>query len=118
MEDVEPAEFKPNTAKAVQVQCVEGWSGRRDSNPRPSAPKADALPDCATPRLLLIVQDEIPHHGYPASTILCASHSIARISRNSGMRKIAATASPISSRKTQSFHVCRCGCSRCRDSRA
>ena len=26
------------------------WSGRRDSNPRPSAPKADALPDCATPR--------------------------------------------------------------------
>src|SRR6185437_10340379 len=28
----------------------EGWSGRRDSNTRPSAPKADALPDCATPR--------------------------------------------------------------------
>ena len=26
------------------------WSGRRDSNPRHSAPKADALPDCATPR--------------------------------------------------------------------
>ena len=26
------------------------WSGRQDSNLRPSAPKADALPDCATPR--------------------------------------------------------------------
>ncbi len=26
------------------------WSGRYDSNVRPSAPKADALPDCATPR--------------------------------------------------------------------
>src|SRR6185437_2826235 len=26
------------------------WSGRRDSNPRPSAPKTEALPDCATPR--------------------------------------------------------------------
>ena len=26
------------------------WSGRRDSNTRPSAPKADALPGCATPR--------------------------------------------------------------------
>ncbi len=26
------------------------WSGRLDSNQRPSAPKADALPDCATPR--------------------------------------------------------------------
>jgi hypothetical protein len=30
------------------------WSGRRDSNPRPSGPKPDALPDCATPRLLLV----------------------------------------------------------------
>ena len=28
-----------------------GWSGRRDSNPRPSGPKPDALPGCATPRL-------------------------------------------------------------------
>jgi hypothetical protein len=26
------------------------WSGRQDSNLRPSAPKADALPSCATPR--------------------------------------------------------------------
>ena len=30
------------------------WSGRQDSNLRPSAPKADALPDCATPRRLQI----------------------------------------------------------------
>ena len=27
-----------------------GWSGRRDSNSRPLAPKASALPGCATPR--------------------------------------------------------------------
>src|SRR5258708_5387068 len=26
------------------------WSGQGDSNSRPSAPKADALPDCAMPR--------------------------------------------------------------------
>ena len=26
------------------------WSGQTDSNRRPSAPKADALPDCAMPR--------------------------------------------------------------------
>ncbi len=32
----------------------EEWSGRRDSNPRPSGPKPDALPDCATPRLQLL----------------------------------------------------------------
>ena len=27
------------------------WSGWRDSNPRPTAPKAVALPGCATPRI-------------------------------------------------------------------
>ena len=30
---------------------AEEWSGQTDSNRRPSAPKADALPDCAMPRL-------------------------------------------------------------------
>jgi hypothetical protein len=30
---------------------AEEWSGRKDLNLRPSAPKADALPGCATPRL-------------------------------------------------------------------
>src|SRR5688572_13309550 len=29
----------------------EKWSGRLDSNQRPPAPKAGALPGCATPRL-------------------------------------------------------------------
>ena len=31
--------------------AFDRWSGRQDSNLRPSAPKADALPGCATPRL-------------------------------------------------------------------
>ncbi len=31
------------------------WSGRWDSNSRPSAPKADALPGCATPRTIHIL---------------------------------------------------------------
>ena len=31
------------------------WSERRDSNSRPSAPKADALPGCATLRLFAIL---------------------------------------------------------------
>ena len=38
----------------LQIRCKrrgEGWSGRRDSNPGPPAPKAGALPGCATPRL-------------------------------------------------------------------
>ena len=32
------------------VQPARSWSGQTDSNRRPSAPKADALPDCAMPR--------------------------------------------------------------------
>src|SRR4051812_30499682 len=35
---------------SIAVSCKAGWSGRQDSNLRPSAPKADALPGCATPR--------------------------------------------------------------------
>src|SRR5258706_14993574 len=31
------------------------WSGWRDSNPRHLAPKASALPDCATPRVHRII---------------------------------------------------------------
>jgi hypothetical protein len=30
----------------------KSWSGRPDLNRRPSAPKADALPSCATPRAM------------------------------------------------------------------
>ena len=40
--------------------CLEGWddwSGRQDSNLRPPAPKAGALPDCATPRPPTILSD-------------------------------------------------------------
>src|ERR1700739_243516 len=41
------------SVKLIEREGVR-WSGRRDSNPRPSAPKADALPDCATPRRWLL----------------------------------------------------------------
>jgi hypothetical protein len=34
----------------VSSLLAETWSGRRDLNPRRRAPKARALPDCATPR--------------------------------------------------------------------
>ena len=32
------------------IDLFSKWSGRQDLNLRPSAPKADALPGCATPR--------------------------------------------------------------------
>src|SRR5690606_33659972 len=53
------------------------WSGRRDSNPRPPAPQAGALPGCATPRrhgffLILrvarIVAGLPPPHSHSSTT--------------------------------------------------
>ena len=41
--------FRRATLYPVELQA-RGQSGRRDSNPRPPAPKAGALPGCATPR--------------------------------------------------------------------
>ncbi len=42
------------------------WSGQQDSNLRPSAPKADALPDCAMPRAIRTPR------------ILCAVRAVSR----------------------------------------
>lgn len=39
--------------RAAPLARRTSWSGRRDLNPRRQAPKACALPDCATPRGLL-----------------------------------------------------------------
>ena len=55
------------------IDCFSKWSGQRDSNPRPSAPKADALPDCAMPRStesmssdnsFIVVLGQIQFHFY------------------------------------------------------
>ena len=52
---------------------MEEWSGRLDSNQRPPAPEAGALPDCATPRTLVSSVEESrdesqrPPAVYPAS---------------------------------------------------
>ncbi len=40
---------------------MKNWSGRQDSNLRPSVPKTDALPGCATPRN---VNEDIVHLKY------------------------------------------------------
>ena len=40
----------PNRRPRAAASACDRWSGQRDLNPRPSAPKADALPDCAMPR--------------------------------------------------------------------
>jgi hypothetical protein len=41
------------------LKLNEIWSGRGDLNARPPAPKAGALPGCATPRHAII----LPHHS-------------------------------------------------------
>src|SRR5439155_11514003 len=71
------------------------WSGRSDSNRRPSAPKADALPGCATPRCI-----DYPTPPRPAldatrpTGVTCASSSGGRIllaGRLEGARHAAAS---------------------------
>src|SRR6266542_3094873 len=53
---------RPSSEKTTFRRVAVKWSGRRDSNPRPSGPKPDALPGCATPRLPVIIPQEfIPH---------------------------------------------------------
>ena len=52
---IEPATHSLEGCCSVQLSYGEKgrstkWSGREDSNLRPPAPKAGALPDCATPR--------------------------------------------------------------------
>ena len=37
---------------SIQLSYERTWSGWQDLNPRPSGPKPDALPNCATPRYL------------------------------------------------------------------
>ena len=67
--------FRINTIRAPQwrrqllgeiERRIGEWSGRRDSNPRPSAPKADALPGCATPRHALSIVSRIRFGVVPA----------------------------------------------------
>jgi hypothetical protein len=75
-----------------------GWSGRRDSNPRPSAPKADALPGYATPRSSDCNASRVRQAWWP-------SHSRNQRMRKMGARKMAASVIPIRARKTQSRQV-------------
>ena len=44
----------PARIKQLFWNQQEVWSGRGDLNARPPAPKAGALPGCATPRQLLL----------------------------------------------------------------
>jgi methylenetetrahydrofolate dehydrogenase (NADP+)/methenyltetrahydrofolate cyclohydrolase len=42
---------------------LTNWSGQRDSNPRPPAPKAGALPDCAIPRYINTCNSQGERHN-------------------------------------------------------
>jgi hypothetical protein len=42
--------IRVHSPMAEPSKAYKHWSGRRDSNSRPPAPKAGALPGCATPR--------------------------------------------------------------------
>ena len=88
-----------------RVNLDRKWSGRRDSNPRPSAPKADALPGYATPRCSDCIATGVPQACRP-------SHSRNQRMRTIGAKKMAPRVPAISIRKAQSRQVCRRCCSR------
>ena len=46
----------PKTKKPQQMLRLKIWSVKRDSNPRPSGPKPDALPSCAIHRILKAIR--------------------------------------------------------------
>ena len=48
--DIEPLSPKLSIIRLRHFRPIKNWSGWRDSNPRHPAPKAGALPNCATPR--------------------------------------------------------------------
>ncbi len=50
-------------AEVLPLNHTRMWSGRLDSNQRPSAPKADALPNCATPRSRRNIVNEHAENG-------------------------------------------------------
>ena len=69
------------------------WSERRDSNSRPSAPKADALPGCATLRLPAILPvNAAPSDGAQRFSYWVAPKRFCRaFSSTSGLRASAST---------------------------
>src|SRR5690349_17626754 len=82
---------EPAGTDIAQARCHPGvtpglgkWSGRLDSNQRPPAPKAGALPGCATPRPEEL---SVSHSHFPPPSLLDAT------GQKSGRNK---TASPVS----------------------
>src|SRR5258708_30627766 len=59
---------KPAKPKATRVSYCFSWSERKDSNLRPSDPKSDALPGCATLRRIR----DSTWHWVPESITNCA----------------------------------------------
>ena len=52
-EKIRPSKYANKTHRVTQEKTMANkinWSGREDSNFRPLAPHASALPGCATPR--------------------------------------------------------------------
>ena len=106
-------------AEMVNIACIINnlcWSGRRDSNPRPSAPKADALPGCATPRLNSLIVSRIAFPSTRAQDhdpYRCSSHTTSQINRSTGMVKTSPSPQTSTPRNAQSRQPCRRGSRKC-----
>jgi hypothetical protein len=83
------------------------WSGRRDSNSRPSAPKADALPGCATPRRVQFIAASVVLPYQPGACRPCSRLPPTHSNSRNGNMASSIRQAPKTTRKTQSFHVSR-----------
>lgn len=71
----------------LRLKKKSKWSGGRDSNPRPSGPKPDALPDCATARLM---QNLNSRHCRKKTNHLRTLVKLFRLRKNAGFGELAA----------------------------
>ena len=109
------------TKKPVAICITTGysflWSGRKDSNLRPSGPKPDALPGCATPRQALYSSSALrvnPYsHGFHRLAYCMLPKRTSRdLSSVMGLRRSAMTFMPrctAGRAAMASNHVLRCG---------
>jgi hypothetical protein len=58
---------RSNSPLRTSVQPSRPWSGRQDLNLRPPAPKAGALPNCATPRSTQAYRDRLNYRRAPTT---------------------------------------------------
>src|ERR1019366_36560 len=97
-----------SSMKTLHSLLIGEWSGREDSNLRPSAPKADALPGCATPRrdVLIVTRTSLDSKRGVEACVSLSGESSTPASRLPALRewrRSAASRSPAAAGRPSPF---------------